>query len=75
VDIVGLLGTVVALTPKMARVDRRTLFVFVPYVAWLSYATYLNGGIVYLNGGKEQLKKAEQKGEQELDKGKDQLRD
>lgn len=48
VDIVALLGTVAALTPKMARVDRRTLFVFVPYVAWLSFAVSSRLRLVWL---------------------------
>ncbi|CAD6580395.1 MAG: hypothetical protein CYPHOPRED_001210 [Cyphobasidiales sp. Tagirdzhanova-0007] len=51
-DIVTLTGTVAALTVKMAHVDRRTLAVFLPYMAWLSYASYLNIGVWWLNGGK-----------------------
>ncbi|KAL7005367.1 jun-like transcription factor [Cystobasidiomycetes sp. EMM_F5] len=57
IDIVALLSTVATLTPKMAQVDKRTLAVFVPYLTWLSYATYLNAGVWWLNFGKKQFGK------------------
>lgn len=59
IDILALDATVLALAVKSAEVDKRTLFAYVPYLAWLSYASYLCGGVWYLNGGEEKVKKAE----------------
>jgi len=44
-DILPLTATTYALAGKAYKVDPRTAFVFVPYCAWLSYATYLNGAL------------------------------
>ncbi|GAA5992544.1 hypothetical protein JCM11641_004539 [Rhodosporidiobolus odoratus] len=43
------------LTAQAYKVDPRTAFAFVPYCAWLSYATYLNAGVWWLNGGKDKV--------------------
>ncbi|CEQ40111.1 SPOSA6832_01701, partial [Sporobolomyces salmonicolor] len=42
-DISLLTPTTYALTYQAYKVDPRTAFALVPYCAWLSYATYLNG--------------------------------
>jgi hypothetical protein len=44
VDIVALTGTVFSLTALLPKIDNRALVIYVPYCAWLSYATYLNAG-------------------------------
>lgn len=79
VDILGLWGSVVATGVKMAEVDRRTLFVFVPYVAWVTYATYLNAGIWWLNSGEQKygkdLKDLKDKSKDLKDKGKGKMED
>lgn len=67
VDITALTGTVAALAVKMAKVDRRTLFVFIPYLTWLSYASYLNAGVWWLNGGKAKVDDATAKGKGRLE--------
>jgi len=51
----------------MAKVDRRTLLVFVPYLTWLSYASYLNAGVWWLNGGKDKVDDATAKGKGRLE--------
>ncbi|KAI5481176.1 hypothetical protein MNV49_005611 [Pseudohyphozyma bogoriensis] len=48
-DIALLTPTVYALTYFSFQVDPRTIFLLAPYSAWLTFATYLNGGIWYLN--------------------------
>ncbi|KAL4947512.1 TspO/MBR family-domain-containing protein [Aspergillus filifer] len=50
VDIVALGGTVAALMAELWGSDRSAFWLFVPYAAWLSYATYLNFGVGWLNG-------------------------
>jgi len=67
IDITALTGTVAALAIKMAKVDRRTLLVFLPYLTWLSYASYLNAGVWWLNGGKAKLDDATTKGKDRLE--------
>lgn len=42
-DISCLTPLVYTLTAKAYKLDYRTAYVFVPYCAWLTYATYLNG--------------------------------
>ncbi|TNY18439.1 TspO/MBR-related protein [Rhodotorula diobovata] len=65
-DILPLTATTYALAGKAYKVDPRTAFVFVPYCAWLSYATYLNAGIWWLNGGEAKIKKAKQDAKKDL---------
>lgn len=47
-DILPLTATTYALTAKAAQVDPRLSLIFVPYCAWLSYASYLNGASLSL---------------------------
>jgi hypothetical protein len=42
-DIVPLTGVTYTLAAVAYKVDPRTAIAFVPYCAWLSFATYLNG--------------------------------
>lgn len=39
------------MTGKMSQLDTNpnTKYLLIPYALWVSYATYLNAGIVYLN--------------------------
>ena len=50
VDIATLTGTVGYLTYTWSKVDETAAYCMVPYVAWLTYATYLTAGTGYLNG-------------------------
>lgn len=50
VDIVALLGVNVYLTRLWWPVDRTAAWLMVPYLGWLSFATYLCAGAGYLNG-------------------------
>ncbi|EGG11653.1 uncharacterized protein MELLADRAFT_29874, partial [Melampsora larici-populina 98AG31] len=43
------------LTYLSKKVNEKAFYLFLPYCAWLSYATYLNAGVWYLNGGKDKL--------------------
>lgn len=60
VDIVALLGLNVYLTKLWWTIDRTAAWCMVPYLGWLSFATYLCAGAGYLNGwnfkGKEMKK-------------------
>ncbi|CAD6566792.1 MAG: hypothetical protein TREMPRED_002964 [Tremellales sp. Tagirdzhanova-0007] len=50
-NILGLTGTVVAMTVKMHGLNTpfSTTWFLAPYCAWLGYATYINAGYVFLN--------------------------
>jgi benzodiazapine receptor len=48
-DIVALLGLLVFTTAAFLHVDRTAGLLFVPYVAWVGYATYLNAGVWWLD--------------------------
>jgi len=61
IDIITLTGTVYTLTAKLYDVDRRAFYVFLPYSAWLTYATYLNAGVFWLNGGRQKYLEFTQK--------------
>lgn len=50
VDIVALTGTVGYLTYTWNKVDPVASYCLIPYLGWLSFATYLNIGIGILNG-------------------------
>lgn len=50
VDIVALLGTNVYLTKLWWSIDRNAAYCMLPYLGWLSFATYLCAGAGYLNG-------------------------
>lgn len=49
VDILALLALIVSTAFVFFRVDRAAGWLFVPYVLWVSFATYLNLGIIMLN--------------------------
>ena len=49
VDILALLGLNGYLTYSFFQIDEVAGWCFVPYVAWLSFATYLNLGVGVLN--------------------------
>ncbi|HEY0190010.1 MAG TPA: TspO/MBR family protein [Kofleriaceae bacterium] len=49
VDIVALDAAAAKYAEAAARVDRTAALAVAPYLAWLGYATYLNGGIVKEN--------------------------
>lgn len=50
VDIVALLGLNVYLTKLWWPIDRAAAYCMLPYLGWLSFATYLCSGAGYLNG-------------------------
>ncbi|KAL0254390.1 hypothetical protein SLS55_009865 [Diplodia seriata] len=49
VDIVALTGTVGCLAYTWSQVDQTSAWLMAPYLAWLSFATYLSAGFGYLN--------------------------
>ncbi len=49
IDICALLGILVAASVSFFRAQRLAGALFVPYVAWVTFATYLNAGFLYLN--------------------------
>ncbi|EOD50036.1 putative translocator protein [Neofusicoccum parvum UCRNP2] len=49
VDIVALTGVVGYLTHTWSQVDETSAWIMAPYLAWLSFATYLSAGFGYLN--------------------------
>lgn len=49
IDIVLLVAAIVLTIALFRRLDRWAAWCLVPYLAWVSYAAYLNAGIVYLN--------------------------
>ncbi|KAI9847182.1 MAG: hypothetical protein M1837_003045 [Sclerophora amabilis] len=50
VDIVALTGVTGYLIYTWSQVDQVAAWALVPYLGWLSFATYLSAGIGYLNG-------------------------
>lgn len=48
-EIVALWGAIVAWQRSATRVDRRSRWLILPYLAWVSFATLLNAGIWWLN--------------------------
>lgn len=48
--ILGLIGLVGWLIFKLWRFDRISAYLLLPYLAWISFASYLNGMIWHLNG-------------------------
>lgn len=50
VDIVALTGTVGYMTYIWNTVDKTATYLMFPYLAWLSFATYITAGSGYLNG-------------------------
>jgi len=51
VEIVLLLATIIATAVVFFSVSRAAGLLFVPYIAWVSFATYLNAGFWWLNRG------------------------
>lgn len=49
VDIALLLASLIVTTALFFRVRTSAGWLFVPYVAWVGFATYLNAGLWYLN--------------------------
>jgi len=49
VDVVTLLGTTIYLTSVWSKVDNVAAYLMIPYLGWLSFATYLSAGCGYLN--------------------------
>lgn len=47
-DIGALLGLLAFTTAAFLEVDRTAGLLFIPYVAWVGYATYLNAGLWWL---------------------------
>lgn len=48
-NIVMLWAAIAAYTLTAATLDRRAAWLFVPYLAWVSFAAYLNAGVWWLN--------------------------
>jgi translocator protein len=67
VDIVSLTGTVGYLMYIWNKVDQVSTYCLLPYLAWLSFATYLTAGTGYLNGWttKDPVQAAEQEAKKE----------
>jgi benzodiazapine receptor len=49
IDIVALTGTVGYLAHTWSKINDKAAYALVPYLAWLSFATYLCIGTGYLN--------------------------
>ncbi len=49
IDIVLLLAAIVVTIIMVRRLDRAAALCLLPYLAWVTYAAYLNGGILVLN--------------------------
>jgi tryptophan-rich sensory protein len=48
--IAALLGAIAATMLRFSRVDRAAVWLLAPYLAWVSFAAYLNCGVWWLNG-------------------------
>lgn len=44
INITALLGTVIKITKDLRGIDSTAHYLYLPYCAWLAYATYLNAG-------------------------------
>ncbi|KDN53154.1 TspO/MBR-related protein [Tilletiaria anomala UBC 951] len=55
IDIVSLTGAVGYLIHVLQDVEPTASYFLAPYIAWLSYATYLNGSLWWNNFGKHQF--------------------
>lgn len=49
IDIIVLLILIIMLIRIFYRIDKRAAFLFVPYLLWVAYATFLNASIIILN--------------------------
>lgn len=66
VDIVALTGSVGYLTYIWSKVDEVAAYCMLPYLGWLTFATYLCAGTGYLNGWT--MKTEEERREDEVKK-------
>lgn len=48
-EIIILLILIIIITLKFYRISKSAAYLFIPYLAWVSFATILNASIVYLN--------------------------
>lgn len=48
-DILALTGTVSYLAYTWSQIDKVSTYCLIPYIAWLSYASYLSVGVGILN--------------------------
>lgn len=48
-ELVVLLAVVLVLVVRAWSVDRRVSWLLIPYLAWMSFAAYLNAGVAVLN--------------------------
>ena len=44
INITALLGTTIKITKDLRGIDTTAYYLYLPYCAWLAYATYLNAG-------------------------------
>jgi tryptophan-rich sensory protein len=49
IEIILMLGTIIAFTILSHSINKTASYCFIPYIAWVSFATLLNAGIWYLN--------------------------
>jgi tryptophan-rich sensory protein len=49
VVIFGMLVTIIAFMVKVRPIDRVSMLLFIPYLAWVAFATLLNISIAWLN--------------------------
>jgi len=47
--ILALLGLIIATTYLFYKIDKRTVYLLLPYILWVAFASYLNIGIAILN--------------------------
>ncbi|CAO1638412.1 unnamed protein product [Sympodiomycopsis kandeliae] len=57
IDILALTATVATWINEVRFVDERVAYLNMPYLAWLAYASYLDGAGWWLNGGKQTVQK------------------
>lgn len=49
VVILALLATIVLCITNFRRISQWASWLFIPYLAWVAFATYLNAGVAFLN--------------------------
>ncbi|MBQ9084861.1 MAG: tryptophan-rich sensory protein, partial [Clostridia bacterium] len=47
--ILALLGLIIATTYLFYKIDKRTVYLLLPYILWVAFASYLNIGVAILN--------------------------
>lgn len=63
IDLAALTGTVGYLISVVKDVDVNAAYFLAPYLAWISYASYLNASLWWHNFGKKQFRDVQKKGE------------